>query len=120
MSVMDESDLRKRLHLIRTWGNQCIVCGEEFAHLACVSFEHIVPKSKGGGHGDNIAPSHYNCNSLRGTKSLIEADIMVRFKRRRLGEKQFRMWLSRPVPSRLVPPMALIDIPSVMMMYDEG
>jgi 5-methylcytosine-specific restriction endonuclease McrA len=119
MSVMDESDLRKRLHLIKEWNRTCIICGEEFAHLACVTREHIVPRSKGGKQADNIAPSHYNCNNIRADKSLIEADQIVRWTRRRMGEAAFKKWIARPQPSCLVPPMAMMDIDTVLQMYDE-
>ena len=119
MMVMDESDLRKRLNLVLQWNRTCIICGEEFANLACVTREHLIPASKGGKQFENIAPSHHNCNSLREDKSLIEADMMVRFLRRKWGETRFKTWLSRPAPSLLVPPMALISIDEVLQMYDE-
>lgn len=117
MEVMDEKDVKRRLHLVIEWGFCCIVCGEEFANLACVTYEHTTPKSMGGKQGENLAPSHYNCNKYRGAKSLVEADISIKFKRRLMGEAAFRVWLARPVPTRIVPPIALLDIQSVLTMY---
>ena len=119
MEVMDEKDVRRRLQLILDWGNCCVVCGEPFANLACVTLEHTIPKSMGGKQGDNLAPSHFNCNKHRGNKSLIESDISLRFKRRLMGEASFKTWISRPVPSRIVPPLAMLDLESVLTMVKD-
>lgn len=116
---MDEKDVRRRLQLLLDWGMICIVCGEPFANLACVTLEHTVPKSLGGKQGDNLAPSHFNCNKHRSTKSLVEADLSIRFKRRQMGEAAFKVWISRPVPSRIVPPLALMNIAEVLTMVKD-
>lgn len=51
-------------------GRTCHLCGQPGA----TSADHIVPRSKGGEVWslDNLAPSHYSCNSARGNRSLAE------------------------------------------------
>lgn len=119
IQIMTEKDVRKRIRLLINWGFACILCGEHFANLSCVSCEHTAPKSFGGKQDDNIAPSHFNCNRIRGTKSIIEADMMLKFKRRFLGEERFKIWISCPIPARIVPPIALMDIDTAILMYED-
>lgn len=119
ITFMDERELKRRLRLLMDWNFTCIVCGEQFDNMTCVTLEHNIPKSMGGNQGENIAPSHYNCNKWRGTKSLIEADMTLKFKRRHMGEASFRVWLSRPVPDRLVTPLALYDIQTIILMLKD-
>jgi hypothetical protein len=62
--------------------------------------EHLTPKSLGGIiTKDNLAPSHYNCNQLRGVMSLIDAMVAIERHKQRLG-KLFHSWCNRSVPNR--------------------
>lgn len=38
------------------------------------TYEHVVPKSDGGGGGSNIKLSHKICNNRRGKAKLIESE----------------------------------------------
>lgn len=107
---LSESEARRYIALARRWDCICIVCGRPLQHLACVTKEHIIPKSLGGKDGENIAPSHWNCNSFRGTMSLLDAQRAVERQLRRLGPCDAQEWLSRNVPGRNVPEWALLPI----------
>jgi len=113
--VMKEYDVQYRVRLLERWGYLCIVCGREFANLACVSKEHVIPKSKvklGYTHGDNNkAPSHHRCNQLRRDRSFIVAAREVDHHERMMHPKQFLAWLNRAIPNRIVPPEALLPLP---------
>jgi len=87
--------------LINEWGNKCILCGEPFATRSCITREHIIPSciSKGLGLQGNIAPSHYNCNKLRADLPIIDAIFLIKEKREKIGEKQFKLWISKKVPN---------------------
>jgi len=122
--VMKQHDIDYRVRMLERWGHQCIVCGLEFANLACVSKEHVIPKSKlhqilGFPKNspllhqaiqelrDNKAPSHYQCNQLRGTRSLIEACREVERMKTKMSPQTFVDWLNKKIPNRKVPPAAL-------------
>lgn len=67
-----------KLALVKRWGYQCIVCGRGFTNLACLTKEHIIPRSKLIiSDRDNIGPSHNRCNNLRGNDSIIAASRRV-------------------------------------------
>lgn len=85
--------------LLSRWENKCILCGEEFDNLDSLTREHLIPKSLEGGTKDNLAPSHYNCNQLRGMMSLIDAMVAIDRHKQRLG-KLFHSWCNTPVPNR--------------------
>lgn len=90
----------ERLNVLIKFDAQCVVCGNDFANLACVTYEHLKPRSLGGGlRGGNIGPSHANCNSLRGNESLIAAAKKVDKLRRRMGKAKFSQWLAKRPPS---------------------
>lgn len=87
--------------VIDAWGGVCIVCGEPFRDLESATMEHVVPRSKGGvGLAYNLAPSHWRCNQLRGTRSIIDAAARVRKVRRRMGSGKFESWVNAKVPCR--------------------
>lgn len=100
------------MKLLRRWGYQRIVCGRPFASLACVTVEHVVPRSVAGNKNKahNLAPSHWRCNQLRGCLPLIVAAKAVDQMETKLGEKNFHAWLNAKVPNRDVPWFALIPI----------
>lgn len=111
--VMKPKDVRARRYLLEEWDYTCIVCGERFENLACVTKEHVVPKSMGGGKRDalepsfkNLAPSHHVCNKLRQTDSILVASKRVEFIRSTMSPEAFVRWLNTPVPNRVVPPEA--------------
>lgn len=105
---MKDHDARFKLNLAAEHDFACIVCGYYLAHAACITVEHVVPRSKGGSGRANKAPSHFNCNKLKGVLSLAEAKLLVREKLVSLGP-DWRRWLNKPVPNRIVPAEALWD-----------
>ena len=106
---------RRTMNLASMWGDICIVCGEPFAHAACITREHIIPQSlmdnvpalrRKGKIGNNarcanIAASHYKCNSERGNLSLIEAAKKIMKAKERMSPQNFYTWLNQPAPERL-------------------
>lgn len=104
-------DARRYINLLRRWDHVCIICGRSFANLACVTREHLVPKSMGGKDDwNNVAPSHWNCNKHRGTLSLLDAQHMIELKLKRMGPRSAEEWLSTIVPGRDVPTWAFLPI----------
>ena len=86
--------------MLRNWDGVCILCGERFENMESITREHLVPKSKGGCGKDNYAPSHFNCNQLRGDLSLIETIMIINKRKEKMGKKAFREWCNKPVPNR--------------------
>jgi hypothetical protein len=103
------SDLRawKLIRFVERWGGACVICGLPFRDLRCVTREHIVPVSLGGGppawsdslNHPNIAPPHHICNSLRGTESLLAAARRIDSKRRQMHPRSFEQWLNAGAPA---------------------
>jgi 5-methylcytosine-specific restriction endonuclease McrA len=85
--------------LLRNWDGLCILCGEPFDNMESITREHLVLHSKGGRGSSNLAPSHFACNQVRGDLPLVEAMILVRAKKQRLG-KDFKRWCNKSVPNR--------------------
>lgn len=112
LMVMTRRDARLRMKLLMEWDYLCILCGREFHDISSVTFEHLIPKSMSTKRVkkrllSNFAPTHYNCNQLRGTLSLLKAMRMIDRHRKRLGEKNFQEWINCPVPHRVIPPELL-------------
>jgi len=110
---MSKKNFRRRFALLRKWGYACVICGRPFANLACVSIEHVIPQSlnKDKLLSENCAPSHWRCNHVRGTASLLEAVKIIEKKEKTIGnEKKFVAWLNTRVPRRNVPDFALIPV----------
>ena len=107
---MTHNSMRNKLNLARRFDYVCIVCGHTFENLACVTAEHIVPRSQGGGGNrwGNIAPSHHRCNTLKGTLTLESAKKMIlEHIASFMGNiKAMIEWLNTPVPKREVPALA--------------
>ena len=98
---MDDIDPYRDYRIIlRLWEDKCILCGEFFENMESITKEHLVPKSKGGSGLANFAPSHFNCNQLRGELSLTEIMILLQARKVRYGQEVFRQWCNRPVPNR--------------------
>ena len=107
--TMRESDIDYRRRLLVRWDYLCVICGREFANIACVTKEHIVPKSetKHPKGDENLAPSHHQCNTIRQTASIIETAKMIDAIERAMKPWAFHAWLNKPVPNRIVPARAL-------------
>ena len=111
MTVMKNEDVKLRLRLITNWDFMCVICGRPFANLACVTKEHIIPKSIAQkGMQNNLAPSHYRCNQLRKTFSILSTARKVDAKESTMNSRQFAEWLNAPVPNRIVPQTALMSL----------
>ena len=108
---MTRTSFKEKFQLVKKWGYLCIVCGRPFANLACVTNEHIIPKSIIGNKNkhSNMAPSHWRCNASKGDQSLVDAAKLIDKKEKQLG-KNFKKWLNARVPNRHVPWYALITI----------
>lgn len=104
--TMKPHDARKKLMLAEQWDFKCIICGRELETLACITIEHIIPKSKKLKLLDNLAPSHYNCNNFRGAVPLLQAVKLIEKKIKSLSN--IREWLRKLPPNRIVPKQALL------------
>jgi hypothetical protein len=91
-------------NLIKIWGSTCILCGEKIRRHA-LTREHLICKSVFGQYNvdkdknevvNNYALSHYNCNELRGNKSLIEGMKVIEAKKKELGNR-FIKWANTPI-----------------------
>lgn len=94
----------RRAVILDLWDRLCVVCGRSFLDERSVTIEHLVPRSLGGGGYGNVAPSHYTCNSIRKTKSLIQAAQMVERQFDhivlRCGIDRAVAWLNKPHPNK--------------------
>lgn len=112
-TAMTHKTFRRNLNLVRKWGYQCVICGRPFAHMACVTIEHVVPVSAGvisRKNKMNQAPSHWRCNQLKGSLPLIVAAKTVDAMDRKLGPKNFHDWLNARVPNRESPWYAFVPL----------
>ena len=63
--------------VLQRHGLICHICRNPIHHER-ISFDHIVPLSRGGLHvEENLAPAHLRCNSLKGTKILTSHTPML-------------------------------------------
>lgn len=110
-TVMKNDDVAYRKRLLERWDFLCVVCGREFMNLACVTKEHVIPRSVHSSQhmkfNDNLAPSHYRCNKLRGSGSIIEVAKLIDEKSKTMFYHDFVTWLNTPIPNRIVPKVAL-------------
>lgn len=66
-----------RFALFLAYSFRCAYCGETFA-TTDLTFEHIVPQSKGGGDGwDNVVPACGPCNNKKGNMTLKQARMKL-------------------------------------------
>lgn len=112
---MNVRSVVRKLRLVKQWDKTCTICGEPFANLACVTYDHIRPVSLGGtGELSNFSPVHEVCNKLRGNRSLLRAVKIVNQKldkkRTQLTAQAFTEWLNAPVGDREVPWYAKLPI----------
>lgn len=110
--TMKADDIAVRKKLLERWGRMCIVCGREFANLACITKEHVTPKSMTNDKkaAENLAPSHWRCNNLRGTMSVMQTARLIDHIETKMTPAKFFKWLNAQVPHRLVPPEALMPL----------
>jgi hypothetical protein len=109
---MTDSSFREKFKLVKKWGYLCVVCGRAFLNLACVTSEHIIPKSviKNKNRHSNMGPSHWRCNIIKENKSLIATARLIDAKERQMCPNEFETWLNVKVPARRVPWYALEPI----------
>jgi len=94
----------KRLRLVKKLENTCIICGCSFTSLECVTFDHLVPKSMGGGKdADNLLAVHFRCNQNRGDSSIVAASKRMKAIEQEMGPERFMAWVNSPVPLRNFP-----------------
>lgn len=110
MMVMKDEDVAYRWRLLVRWDFLCVVCGRGFTNIACVTKEHVIPRSihssKHMKVEENIAPSHHQCNKMRGVGSIIETAKLMEQKSKTMRHREFIRWLNVPVPHRIVPESA--------------
>lgn len=60
---------KAKIYLLKQIPWKCGICGKEIQKAEDVSFDHIVPKSKGGNNRlNNLQLAHKNCNLMKGNK----------------------------------------------------
>lgn len=57
--------LNKRKKLIRQHGGRCYYCKQKI-NARNGTLDHYIPRSKGGGNGNNLVPSCRKCNQSKG------------------------------------------------------
>jgi hypothetical protein len=83
MGLFNSSRRRQKVRriLVKHWENKCVICNFEFVATEHeITFEHLIPKAKGGSnHINNLSPSHACCNNFRGDSSLVWAMKNIHF-----------------------------------------
>ena len=99
--------LRKYNKLLAAWDHKCVLCGEGFDDIESVTREHLIPRTialnvlkRKNSTRDNLAPSHFRCNQLRGTLSLVDSMVILDTLKDRMGIREFRCWVNERVPNR--------------------
>lgn len=65
MSVTGERAKRRKLALLQEYDFTCVYCPTKLT-LQTVTFDHLIPKSKGGKKGRrNLVPACHDCNNAR-------------------------------------------------------
>lgn len=63
---------------------KCALCGEIEHDMSALTFEHVVPRSRGGlSTWSNIALAHASCNHKKGARTLAEAGLTLHVPLRR-------------------------------------
>jgi hypothetical protein len=85
-SVQKRKRLKKRLYSLQY--GICLIC-EVPMSMSDSSFEHILPRSKGGSsHLSNLGLSHISCNSKRGSNSLTNSRLKIPQQQKRTKANQ--------------------------------
>lgn len=78
---VSERTLRRTTEIVEKGAGVCHICGYKvidprsgtsLRHPAAASEDHLIPASKGGGRGANLALAHKWCNSAKGDKELTD------------------------------------------------
>lgn len=65
------------LSIIKRYRSCCVYCGAEF-HWMALTKDHVLPKSRGGQHGNNLAPACRPCNAAKGRLTPREYAAVLR------------------------------------------
>ncbi len=66
----------QRNALINKYGAVCHVCTIPFRSMKDITFDHHVPKDKGGTDEiENLRLAHYSCNQLKGNMTPEEFEV---------------------------------------------
>lgn len=63
--------------IIQKYRSCCVYCGAEF-HWMTLTKDHLLPRSRGGKHGNNIAPACKPCNASKGNLTPREYAAVLR------------------------------------------
>ena len=56
----------QRNHLVVKQEGKCAICGKKFDSMKDITFDHIIPMSKGGDdYLENYQLAHFACNQLK-------------------------------------------------------
>lgn len=66
----------QRNALITKYGAVCYICGEPFKKMKDITFDHVIPVSKGGlDELSNFMLAHYHCNTAKGNMTPEEFEV---------------------------------------------
>lgn len=66
----------ERNHLINRDGNKCSICKKAFESMKDITFDHILPISRGGlDEVVNYQLAHFSCNQTKGVMTPREFEI---------------------------------------------
>lgn len=107
---MSEYDATGLIWLAEQWSCLCYLCGTPFNNVASITREHLVAKHHDGSNNlDNIAPAHFNCNSLKSCNSILATVKLIEaFKVSK--HFHFKDWVNKKVPNRIVPDYAFLPV----------
>ena len=117
-----------RLKLLRRWNFRCVICGCDFKDMTSVTIEHLVPitvlrtQAAGTLHKlDNLAPTHWRCNQLKGSRSLLWASGVMTAARGAMDDKAFYEYFNQPLKTwSLVPVLALEPLENLSALTASG
>lgn len=117
---MSVDSITEKFKLSAQWNHTCIVCGEPFTNLACITIEHTQPLVRDGADNTtNTAPSHHRCNTIKSDDSLILASTIMKLIKEVMPQKKFVKWINAPVPNRQTPAFALMTSPELVAKASE-
>jgi len=119
-SEMTSLSFLRKVKLLKEWDFICVVCGHKFDNMACVTVEHVIPRSvcKNRNKHTNCAPSHWRCNTIKGSfLPLSVASKTIDHMKQRLGEEKFKSWLNEEVPNRTTPANAKLSIDVIIAKF---
>ena len=62
---------------MRKMGEECFYCGAEFSPAEPGTWDHKIPRSRGGGEGDNLVAACLRCNCQKGRRTVDEYRTML-------------------------------------------